>query len=187
IASRVYEEEVSKFLKIKSHVWGVLEILVGSVAFVCILLYGVLPLIVIPVLYVLTGSLTVLAACTCNLCLLWDVTGIVLTVSGNLVLVFSVVVAATSCSCCCRPKSRSVAVSYVSTAVPANSVGLLNQSDPSASPQPVSSVVCVLPSTPPPNYSPTTSALPAYYSPVSTAPPTDYNSVPTSPPPPYGP
>lgn len=79
-------------------------------------------------------------------------------------------------------QSRSVEVRYMSAAVPVDSVGLLNQSDPSALPQPV---VYVLPSAPPPSYSPTTSAPPAYYSRVSTEPPTDCNSVPTSPPPPY--
>ncbi|XP_056626352.1 uncharacterized protein LOC130438446 [Triplophysa dalaica] len=212
IASQVYEEEVSKFLKIKTKVLGVLEILVGIVAFVCVLLNGLWPLIVAPVLYILTGFLTFLAASKRNLCLVrtsqtfsfinifvttfplfwfglifffWNVSGIVLMVSCILVLVFSVVVASTSCSCCYRPKSRSVAVSYMSAAVHANSVGLLNQSDPSASPHPVTSIVYILPSAPPPNYSPTTSAPPTYYSQDSTAPPTDYNSVPTSPPPPY--
>ncbi|XP_057206236.1 uncharacterized protein si:ch211-175m2.4 isoform X2 [Triplophysa rosa] len=124
--------------------------------------------------------------------LVWGVIGIVLMVCDVLVLIFSIVIASASCSCCCRPKSRSVAVSYMSATVPVNSVGLLNHSDPSASPQPVTSVVYVLPATygqvpslPPPNYGLVTPALSANYSLVPTAPPANYNVVPTSPPPAY--
>lgn len=90
--------------------------------------------------------------------------------------------------CLTFSQSRNVAVSYVSAAVPVNSVGLLNHSDPSAIPQSVTSVMYVLPATygqvpylPPPNYGPVTLAPSANYSPVPTAPPANY--LPTSPPP----
>lgn len=76
-------------------------------------------------------------------------------------------------------QSRNVEVGYVSTAVP---VGLQDHPDPS-----VTSIMYVLPdpTSPPPNYSLTTSPPPPYYSLFSTAPATNYNSVPSSSPPAY--
>ncbi|KAI7801961.1 hypothetical protein IRJ41_019723, partial [Triplophysa rosa] len=222
IAYPVYQErpyEVSVFLKTKPQIFAVLEMLVSLVMMSLNITSTAYFLLPFPVFFLLTGSVIVLAASKHNVCLVktaqaltyinmvvlaisfhyhlvfalvWGVIGIVLMVCDVLVLIFSIVIASASCSCCCRPKSRSVAVSYMSATVPVNSVGLLNHSDPSASPQPVTSVVYVLPATygqvpslPPPNYGLVTPALSANYSLVPTAPPANYNVVPTSPPPAY--
>ncbi|KAA0709151.1 hypothetical protein E1301_Tti013765 [Triplophysa tibetana] len=222
IAYPAYQElpyEVSVFLKTKPRIFAVLEMLVSLVMMGLTITSTQYFLLPFPVFFILTGSIIVLAASKQNVCLVktaqafnyinivvlticfrshlvftlsWGVIGIVLIICDVLVLIFSIVIASASCSCCCRSKSRSVAVNHVTTAVPVNSVGLLNHSDPSASPQPVTSVMYLLPATygqvpslPPPNYGPMMPVPSTYYSPVPTAPPANYNGFPSSPPPAY--
>ncbi|XP_056626347.1 uncharacterized protein LOC130438445 isoform X2 [Triplophysa dalaica] len=222
IAYPSYQElpyEVSVFLRTKPQIFALLEMLVSVMMMGLNINTSQYFLLPFPVFFILTGSIIMLAASKQKVCLvktaqafnyinivvlticfrfhlvftlIMGVIGIILIICDVLVLIFSIVIAAASCSWCCRSKSRSVAVSHVTIAVPANSVGLLNHSDPSASPRPVTSVMYVLPATygqvpslPPPNYGPMTPVPSAYYSPVPTAPPASYNGFPTSPPPAY--
>lgn len=73
--------------------------------------------------------------------------------------------------------------------MPANSVRLLNHSDPSASLQPVVYVLpaayAQVPLSPPPNYDTVIAAPSGNYSLIPTAPPAKYSSIPTAPPPAY--
>ncbi|XP_056122222.1 uncharacterized protein si:ch211-135n15.2 [Rhinichthys klamathensis goyatoka] len=181
---------VSKFMTIKPKVLGVLEISIGIGMIVLTIWTGFLYLLWSCLISVLTGSVTVSAACKCNAfrvrisqflnCFnaiasgisipfhLLDsdgVTLILLVVCDVLVFIISVIVTSSSCDCC-RMKLRHVAVSYINRDVPYmidNNIVLRGQQDPFA---------------PPTNYVPSPSASPAYYS----APPPNYDTVPSAPP-----
>ncbi|XP_051514604.1 uncharacterized protein LOC127418195 isoform X1 [Myxocyprinus asiaticus] len=198
IASAVYQQQqcaVSKFLKIKQMVFGVLEILTALVGlgFTSWQIFWFLSLS--SVFFILTGVVTVSAACIRKPCLVkfaqilnyiniaaaatslrinfilrWGVSFVVLVVCDVLVIIFSIIIASSSCSCCCRPKPRSTMVSYMNTNLPVNNIVFVGQLDPSALPQPGSSVLYM---------------MPANYGPVPTAPPANFNQLPTSPPPAY--
>ncbi|XP_052011063.1 uncharacterized protein LOC127663501 isoform X2 [Xyrauchen texanus] len=198
IASPVYQQqpcEVSQFLKIKPLVFGVLEILTASVALGFTSWQTFWFLSCLPVFFMLTGVVTVSAACIrkprlvkiaqilnyinivtaatslrINFRLHWGMRFVVLVVCDVLVILFSIIIASSSCSCCCRPKSRSTTVSYMNTNLPVNNIVFVGQPDPSAFSQPGSSVLYV---------------MPANYGPVPTEPPGNFSQHPTSPPPAY--
>ncbi|XP_016361871.1 uncharacterized protein LOC107703661 isoform X3 [Sinocyclocheilus anshuiensis] len=166
----VYQQQqygVSRFLKIKPLALGILELLLALLG-LCLTIWNV------------------------HFSLLWSpisgVTCFLLMACDTLILIFSVTVALTSCSCCCRPKSRHVEISYMNADLPVNHIVLMGQPDPSAVVQSVSSVMYVLPAVPPaplPNYSPVPTTPPPAYDQVSAAPPPNYGPVPSAPPPAY--
>ncbi|XP_016361869.1 uncharacterized protein LOC107703661 isoform X1 [Sinocyclocheilus anshuiensis] len=212
----VYQQQqygVSRFLKIKPLALGILELLLALLG-LCLTIWNVhFSLLWSPISFILTGVLTVSAASTCKPCLVkssqmlsyfnaaaaalslcfhfyytWGVTCFLLMACDTLILIFSVTVALTSCSCCCRPKSRHVEISYMNADLPVNHIVLMGQPDPSAVVQSVSSVMYVLPAVPPaplPNYSPVPTTPPPAYDQVSAAPPPNYGPVPSAPPPAY--
>ncbi|XP_051505252.1 uncharacterized protein si:ch211-175m2.4 [Myxocyprinus asiaticus] len=211
IATPVYQQqpnEVSRFLKIKPLVFGVLEILTALIGIGFIIWQHFWFHLWSPVFCILTGAVTVSAACKPNPCLVktaqvfnyvniataatslrvnlvrWGLSLVVLMGCDILALIFSIIIASSSCFCCCRPKSRSdAAVSYMNTNLPVNNIVFVGQLDPSALPQPGSSVLSVMPA----NYRPVPTAPPAYYVPVPTALPGNYGPVPNAHPANYGP
>ncbi|XP_058653295.1 uncharacterized protein LOC131553012 isoform X2 [Onychostoma macrolepis] len=195
----------------------ILELLLALLG-LCLIIWNVcFSLLWSPVSFILTGALTVSAASTCKPCLVkssqmlsyfnaaaaalslrfhfyytWGVTCFVLMACDTLIFIFSVTVALTSYSCCCRPKPRHVEISYMDADLPVNHIVLVGQPDPSAVVQSVSSIMYMLPaahgSVPPaplPNYSPVPTIPPPAYDQVSAAPPPNYSSVPSTPPPAY--
>ncbi|XP_073677055.1 uncharacterized protein [Garra rufa] len=206
--------EVSKFLKTKPLVLGILEILLAILAFGLTIWSECYFLLWSPIIFIIIGAITVLAAHTLKPCLvkasqligyvnfaiaafslrshiIWvfiagDVSAYILLACDILIFILSLVVAASYCSCCCNPESTPVVVSCVTTNLPVNQPYL------SAATQPVSSVVYVLPhgSVPPaslPNYGPVPFASPPMYSPVPNTPPPNYDKLSDALPPNYGP
>ncbi|KAK2890716.1 hypothetical protein Q8A67_013359 [Cirrhinus molitorella] len=212
--------EVSRFLKTKPLVLGILEILLALLALsltICVEHYF---LLWSPIIFIIIGAVTVSAAQTQKPCLVktsqmisfvnfaviafslhphvilvFLVRGVyayVLLACDILMFIFSLVVAVSSCSCCCNPESTPVVVSCVTTNLPVNHTVQVGQSYLPAVTQPVSSVMYVLPhgSVPPaplPNYGPVPIASPPMYSAVPNTPPPNYEKLPDALPPNYGP
>ncbi|XP_055034571.1 uncharacterized protein [Misgurnus anguillicaudatus] len=217
IAYPVYQQQpyqVTEFLKNKPQIFGLLELLVALVMISFIIWDKYLPFLVTPAFFTLSGIFIFVASCTEKLCLVKTaqafnymnmvvvaisfrfhlvftarITLIVLLVCDALVLILSIAIVAMSCRCCCKSKSREIAVSYVTSGMPVNNAVQMNQLDPSAAPQNVTSVVyvlpagCEIPSVPPLQYGTVASAPPGYYSLVPTAPPPAYEQVAAFPPP----
>ncbi|XP_051514605.1 uncharacterized protein LOC127418195 isoform X2 [Myxocyprinus asiaticus] len=165
IASAVYQQQqcaVSKFLKIKQMVFGVLEILTALVGlgFTSWQIFWFLSLS--SVFFILTGVVTVSAACIRKPCLVKF---------AQILNYINIAAAATSLRINFILRwPRSTMVSYMNTNLPVNNIVFVGQLDPSALPQPGSSVLYM---------------MPANYGPVPTAPPANFNQLPTSPPPAY--
>ncbi|CAM4703936.1 unnamed protein product [Leuciscus chuanchicus] len=193
-ASLFDQRVVSKFMTIRPKFLGVLDITISIGMIVLTICTGFLYLLWSCLISVLTGAVTVSAACKRNAfrvrisqflncfnaiasvlsipfhCLDSDgVTLILLVVCDVLVFIISVIFTSSSCDCC-RMKSRHVAVSYINRDEPYmidNNIVLRGQRDPFA---------------PPKNYVPSPSASPAYYNPSPSASPPDYDTVPSAPP-----
>ncbi|XP_016096643.1 uncharacterized protein [Sinocyclocheilus grahami] len=220
IATPVYQQqqyEVSKFLTTKPLALGILEIFLALLGLCLTVWNESFFLLWSPISFTLTAVITVSAASTCKPCLvkssqmlsylnaaaaalslrfhfyyIWGVSCFLLLACDTLIFIFSVPVALTSCSCCCRPKSRHVEVSYMNADLPVNHIVLMGQPDSSAVVQSVSSVMYMLlaahdlvPPAPLPNYSPVPTLPPPAYDQVSAAPPPNYGPVPSAPPPAY--
>ncbi|XP_016375609.1 uncharacterized protein LOC107714311 [Sinocyclocheilus rhinocerous] len=194
-ASPFDHRAVSKFLKIRPKILGVLEISISIAMLILTIWTGFLYLLWSCLISILTGSVTVSAACTRNTC--WvrisqflncfnaiaaavsipfhcldsdGVTLILLVFCDVLVFIISVIVASSSCDCC-RMKSRHVAVSYINRDVPYrtdNNIGLQGQQGPFA---------------PPPNYDPSPLEPPPKYDLYRSAPLANYNPSPLATPP----
>ncbi|XP_067314021.1 uncharacterized protein si:ch211-175m2.4 isoform X2 [Pseudorasbora parva] len=208
ITSAVYQQQndVLQFLKIKPMALGILEIVIALFGLCLTIWINRLFLLWPPIVFIIIGSLTVLAAHTCKLRLVKSsqilsyvnfavavfslrshffftsgVSCFLLMSCDVLILLFSVAVAATFCPCCCKPKSRPAMVSYMNSDLPVNHIVLMGQPDPSGMAQPVSSVLYMLPSAdgqiPP--------ALLPNWGPVTYASPPNYSPVPSTPPPTY--
>ncbi|KAK2902679.1 hypothetical protein Q8A67_007392 [Cirrhinus molitorella] len=133
---------VSKFLKIRPKVLGALEISIAITMLILTIWTGFLYLLWSCLLSILTGSVTVSAACSRNTCRVrisqflncfnavaaaisipfhcLDSEGvalILLVFCDALVFIISVIVASSSCDCC-RMKSRHVSVSCINRDVP---------------------------------------------------------------------
>ncbi|XP_016137514.1 sulfated surface glycoprotein 185 [Sinocyclocheilus grahami] len=181
---------VSKFLKIRPKILGVLEISTGITMLILTIWTGFLYLLWSCLISILTGSVTVSAACTRNTCRVRisqflncfnaiaaaisiplhcldsdGVTLILLVFCDALVFIISVIVASSSCDCC-RMKSRHVAVSYINRDVPYMTDNNIVQSGPFA---------------PPPNYDPSPLEPPPKYHQSPLAPPPKYYPYPTHP------
>ncbi|XP_050988051.1 uncharacterized protein LOC127178912 isoform X2 [Labeo rohita] len=147
---------VSKFLKIRPKILGVLEISIG---------------ITMLVLTIWTGFLYLLWSCLIGVAL------ILLVFCDALVFIISVIVASSSCDCC-RMKSRHVAVSCINRDVPYmtdNNIVLHGQQGPFAPPPNYDPS----PSEPPPKYHPSAFAPPLKHDPYSYTPPANYNPSPS--------
>ncbi|XP_016339181.1 uncharacterized protein LOC107686628 [Sinocyclocheilus anshuiensis] len=194
-ASPFDQRAVSKFLKITPKILGVLEISIGIAMLILTIWTGFLYLLWSCLISILTGSVTVSAACTRNTC--WvrisqflncfnaiaaavsipfhcldsdGVTLILLVFCDVLVFIISVIVASSSCDCC-RMKSRHVAVSYINRDVPYrtdNNIVLQGQQGPFA---------------PPPIYDPSRLEPPPKYDLCRSAPLANYNPSPLATPP----
>ncbi|XP_042597486.1 sulfated surface glycoprotein 185 [Cyprinus carpio] len=202
---------VSKFLKIRPKILGVLEISVGITMLILAIWTGFLYLLWSCLISILTGSVTVSAACTRNTC--WvrisqflncfnaiaaaisipfhcldsdGVTLILLVFCDALVFIISVIVASSSCDCC-GVKSRNVAVSYINQDVPYMTDNNIVQPGSFASdlsPLEPPPKYHSSPLAPPPNYCPYPTH-PANYNPSSSAPPPNDHPSPSAPPPIY--
>ncbi|XP_058602919.1 uncharacterized protein LOC131521841 [Onychostoma macrolepis] len=186
---------VSKFLKIRPKILGVLEISIGITMLILTIWTGFLYLLWSCLISILTGSVTVSAAYTRNTCRVRisqflncfsaiaaaiyipfhcldsdGVTLILLVFCDALVFIISVIVTSSSCDCC-RMKSRHVAVSYINRDVP-------YMTD--------NSIVLPGPFAPPPNYDPSPLEPPPKYHPYPTH-PVNYNPSSSAPPPIYDP
>ncbi|XP_016131896.1 uncharacterized protein [Sinocyclocheilus grahami] len=198
--------EVSKFLKIKPLVLGILEILIALLGLGLTIWNESFFVIWSPIIFIIIGAITVSAAHTrtprlvktsqmlsyANFAVVVfslrahfiyirvtpDVSFYVLFICDILIFIFSLAVAVTSCSCCCGPKSTPVMVSYVTTDMPVNHIMQMGQPDPSAEAQPISSVMYVLPAA---HGSVPPATLPNYGH-VPNASPPMYSPVPTTPP-----
>ncbi|XP_026139348.1 uncharacterized protein LOC113115875 isoform X1 [Carassius auratus] len=201
---------VSKF-QIRPKILGVLEISIAITMLILAIWTGFLYLLWSCLISILTGSVTVLAACTRNTC--WvrisqflncfnaiaaaisvpfhcldsdGVTLILLVFCDALVFIISVIVASSSCDCC-RMKSRHVAVSYIIRDVPYMTDNNIVQPGPFAPDlSPLQHQPKYLPSplAPPPNYHPYP-IHPANYNPSSSAQPPNDHPSPSAPPPIY--
>ncbi|KTF90592.1 hypothetical protein cypCar_00012199 [Cyprinus carpio] len=185
-----HQYEVSRFLTTKPLALGILEILLALLGLCLTIWNEIFSLFWSPISFTLTGVITVYAANTCKPCL--GVSCFLLMACDTLIVIFSVTVALTSFSCCCRPKSRHVEVSCMNTDLPVNHIVLMGQPDSSTVLQSVSSVMYMLPAAhglvppaPLPNYSPVPTLPPPPYDQVSAAPPPNYGPVPSAPPPAY--
>ncbi|XP_016137663.1 uncharacterized protein [Sinocyclocheilus grahami] len=194
-ASSFDQHAVSKFLKIRPKILWVLEISIGIAMLILTIWTGFLYLVWSCLISILTGSVTLSAACTRNTC--WvrisqflncfnaiaaavsipfhcldsdGVTLILLVFCDVLVFIISVIFASSSCDCC-RMKSRHVAVSYINRDVPyrtENNIVLQGQQGPFA---------------PPPNYDPSPLEPPPKYDLYRSAPLANYNPSPLATPP----
>ncbi|XP_073703853.1 uncharacterized protein [Garra rufa] len=199
---------VSKFLKIRPKILGALEISIGITMLILTIWTGFLYLLWSCLITILTGSVTVSAACTRNICRVrisqflncfnaiaaalsipfhcLDSDGvalILLVFCDALVFIISVTVSSSTCDCC-RMKSRHVSVSYINRDVPYmtdNNIVLQCQQGPFAPPPNYD------PSVPPPKYSLFPSTPPANYNSSPSAPPPNYDPSPSAPPPNYDP
>ncbi|XP_050988050.1 uncharacterized protein LOC127178912 isoform X1 [Labeo rohita] len=193
---------VSKFLKIRPKILGVLEISIGITMLVLTIWTGFLYLLWSCLISILTGTVTVAVACTYNTCRVrisqflncfnaiaaaisipfhcLDSEGvalILLVFCDALVFIISVIVASSSCDCC-RMKSRHVAVSCINRDVPYmtdNNIVLHGQQGPFAPPPNYDPS----PSEPPPKYHPSAFAPPLKHDPYSYTPPANYNPSPS--------
>ncbi|XP_048032120.1 uncharacterized protein si:ch211-175m2.4 isoform X2 [Megalobrama amblycephala] len=208
ITTAIYQQqyEVSKFLRIKPMALGILEILIALFGLGLTIWSNIFFLLWSPVIFIIIGAITVLAAHTCKPCLvkssqilsfvnfavvaialrshLFFTRGVpcfVLISCDILIFIFSIAIASTSCSCCCEPKPRPVTVSYMNTDLPVNHIVLMGQSDASAMAQPVSSILYMLPAAD----GQVPSALLPNCSPFLNASPPNYSPVPATPPPTY--
>ncbi|KAK9961331.1 hypothetical protein ABG768_009124 [Culter alburnus] len=196
-ASLFDQRVVSKFMKIRPKIMGVLEISLGMVMFVLEIWTGFLFLLWSCLISVLTGSVTILAASKRNKCQVLisqflncfnaiaavisipfhcvdsdGMTLILLVACDVLVFIISVIVASSSCDCCTK-KSRDVAVSYINRDVPYmtdNNIVLQGQLGPFAPPPNYEP-------RPPPNYDAVPSAPPLRYDPGLFEPPPSYSQV----------
>ncbi|KAK9961330.1 hypothetical protein ABG768_009123 [Culter alburnus] len=198
-ASLFDQRVVSKFMKTRPKVMGVLEISSGMVMFVLEIWIGFVFLLWSRLISVLTGSVTILAASKRDKCLVlisqllnWfnaitafisfvlhclggDAVTIPLVVCDVLVFIISLIVASSSCDCC-RKKSRDVADSYINRDVPYmtdNNIVLQGQLGPFAPPPNYEPS----PPAPPPNYDAVPSPSPLRYDPGLFEPPPSYSQV----------
>lgn len=208
--------EVSRFLKVKPLALGILEILITLLKLCLIIWKKNFILIWSPVIFFIIGAITVAAAQTRKPRLVktsqmlsfvncavvtfslrvpfifrWvtsDVFFYIPVICDILIFILSLVVAVTSCSCCCRPKSIPVMVSYMTTDLPVNPIMPMGQPDAYAvAPVPLAPLPNHghVPNASPPMYSPVPTTPPSNYEKVSDALPPNYSPVPSSPPPAY--
>ncbi|XP_039531256.1 uncharacterized protein si:ch211-175m2.4 [Pimephales promelas] len=229
MSTEVYQQQydVSQFLRIKPMAVGILEILIGLLALGLTIWNYRLFLLWSPIVFIIIGALTLSAAHTCKSRLVkfsqilsylsfgvaafslrshfyitWGVSCFLLMSCDILISIFSLVVAATFCPCCCKPKSRPVTVSYMNTDLPVNHIVLMGQPDCSATAHP-GSVLYTMPTAGgqasaallpmlglfanahPPNYNPVPIAPPPTYEQVTAALLLNNSPVPSVPPPAY--
>ncbi|XP_077091938.1 uncharacterized protein LOC143744370 isoform X2 [Siphateles boraxobius] len=206
MSTEVYQQQydVSQFLEIQPMALGMLEILIGILG-LGLTIWNDRPFLLwSPIVFILIGALTVLAAHTrkprlvkysqilscvnfavaafslhSHFHIIWGVSCFLLLSCDILTSIFSLAVAATFCPCCCKPKSRPVTVSYLNTDLPVNHIVLMGQPDSSAMAQPVGSVLYMMSRAEAlvPMCGPFSNASPPNYSPVPSTPPPTYDQV----------
>ncbi|XP_059424380.1 uncharacterized protein si:ch211-135n15.2 isoform X2 [Carassius carassius] len=189
---------VSKFLKIRPKILGVLEISIGITMLILAIWTGFLYLLWSCLIVRFSQFLNCFNAIAAAIsipfhCLDSDgVTLILLVFCDALVFIISVIVASSSCDCC-RMKSRHVAVSYIIRDVPYMTDNNIVQPGPFApdlsplehQPKYLPSPLAPPPNYHPANYNPSSSAQPPNDHPSPSAPPPIYDQSPSVPPPIY--